>query len=843
MKLLTLDPVDVPEKYESTKVAGITISLYAPDVSIPNSDKTTSDGTASITDGKPGVVYGCNACYNTNTYAIPQHTVTIEFYYVTNISLPDNPKPGDSYSSTWKTETRTVTVPALPAYNPNTAPTITPSSSSLGNIYSAPSLSYTIKDVNNDNVVVTESLNGETKSTTVTGTASGAIVNSNISSWFTSLANGSYTITATATDTEGASSSTSVTFTKVDKPYKLPTVSPTSQDLGSSTSFISAGMWSIDTCDSKSVTYTEMLDNTTILQTRTISYYTNVDSAFTTGAWDKLTYGTHTITMTIHDNNKSYTTSGTKRFTKVNALPTITSDTATELGETHGDPSITYTVTDPDSAYDIHEYVDDVEVTVYPDNAKGSSLTKVAILGYDKLTFENHKFKVVVTDRVTNKTVSKIWTFTKGYNAPVISGSDGDYGTYSGIPDVAYTVYDPDNLSFSVMEYIDGTLTKTYAGLTTPHKASMTIDGWTMMTNGKHTLKIVATNSGNVSMTRNWTITKENKAPEISGNNLNLGNISNVLQYKYTVSDPEGDVFTVVEKIDGSIMRTRSDLTGVQELEADLSDIWSNLAYDKEHVLNIVATDAMSQTSTRTIAFTKVNVAPIAPSFVDLKTGMRRGNKENNFTFNVDVKPGIDYDGDTQYLSLEASTDSKFEENLVTFEPTTYQKKAPDADIWEECGSVSDADVRAGYIYRIPVSGLTENTDWYIRIISTDKNGSGASTKSSPIMISVGDILEIETYPKDCLNNRPIYALVEMNGTIDSQATVTMYICNNAYDATPVWEDCSEAYANSEAYTFKNSQKTAATWAIAVRVKVAANDATGPIAISNLCIAAKRQIS
>ena len=60
------------------------------------------------------------------------------------------------------------TVAEYKTFDINTAPTITPSSSSLGNIYSTPSLSYTVKDSDNDSVTVTESLNGLTKSTTVT---------------------------------------------------------------------------------------------------------------------------------------------------------------------------------------------------------------------------------------------------------------------------------------------------------------------------------------------------------------------------------------------------------------------------------------------------------------------------------------------------------------------------------------------------------------------------------------------------------------------------------------------------------------------------------------------------
>lgn len=99
----------------------------------------------NITGDYSGVEYYWGRAYNTTRMEIPEHKVTIDWKVIYGGDGSDA-IPGGQHSGS-----QTITVPALPAYNPNTAPTITPSSSSLGNIYSVPSLSYTIKDVNNDN--------------------------------------------------------------------------------------------------------------------------------------------------------------------------------------------------------------------------------------------------------------------------------------------------------------------------------------------------------------------------------------------------------------------------------------------------------------------------------------------------------------------------------------------------------------------------------------------------------------------------------------------------------------------------------------------------------------------
>ena len=737
----------------------------------------------------------------------------------------------------------------------NSAPTITPSKTDLREISAWPGLTYTVKDVNNDLVTFTEKCGSKSHTIPISATAAGVNQSSYVNNYFNELSYGSHTITATVIDGNKASNSCTVSFTKVLPPNSAPTVSPSSKAHGSSNTYKTLDGWTVNDAEGGVITYTEVLNDTTTLQSGTVTLSAGgsqvIASMFDQNRWNTCSFGAHTVKFTATD-SRGASVIGTQTFTKTNYLPEITAITPESLGTVHTDPKIQYRVTDKDSAYTITEYIDNNATgTTYPNISPNTTTTKTAVLNYSNLTFDTHKFKVVVQDLTTNLTVEKTWTFTRGYNAPIISGNDGAYGTYSGAPTITYEVYDPDNLRYSIIEYIDGNIFYSKDGCTGTYKGSMNLASpWPSLSNGNHTIKIVATNTGNISATRTWTVVKDNKAPTISGNNVNLGNINSVLTYDYTVFDPEGDAFTVTEKVDGTILKTYTNCTGNKSFTLDLNTLttsnkrrWDELSYNAVHTVDIVASDNQGQSATRTISFTKVNMPPTAPEFVTLTTGMRRGNRENNFTFDVEIKPNVDPDGDTQYLSVEAATNFSFTENVRVFEPTSYHKKAPDGSTWIECVSASNTDVVAGYIYKIPVSGLTENTEWYLRLVTTDKTGSGEVVKSTPIQISIGDTLEIETYPKDCLNNRPLYIRVEMNANIDPLADITVYTCNNAYDTSPTWEDCTAEYKNSTAYTYKNSTKTAATWAIAVRVKVVANNATGPIGISNLCISAKRQIT
>ena len=93
---------------------------------------------------------------------------------------------------------------------------------------------------------------------------------------------------------------------------------------------------------------------------------------------------------------------------------------------------------------------------------------------------------------------------------PVISGTDGALGSFStAAPSYEYTVTDADGHQVDVVEMLDGVTLRSYT-VTLDHTNTLTIgsEAWLKVVNGSHTLKIVATDAKDASVTRTLTFTK-----------------------------------------------------------------------------------------------------------------------------------------------------------------------------------------------------------------------------------------------------------------------------------------------------------------------------------------------
>ncbi|MED1667023.1 hypothetical protein [Brevibacillus laterosporus] len=94
-----------------------------------------------------------------------------------------------------------------------------------------------------------------------------------------------------------------------------------------------------------------------------------------------------------------------------------------------------------------------------------------------------------------------------------------------------------------------------------------------------------------------------NRPPVISGQNVDLGVLSSIPSKNYTVTEPEGDTFTITEKINGKVIRT---FTGTDKMENTVTiplDMWIRLSLTEVHTLSIEATDSKGMKSTRTFTF------------------------------------------------------------------------------------------------------------------------------------------------------------------------------------------------------------------------------------------------
>jgi len=100
--------------------------------------------------------------------------------------------------------------------------------------------------------------------------------------------------------------------------------------------------------------------------------------------------------------------------------------------------------------------------------------------------------------------------------APVISGSDGDLGSYTAAPPAFdYTVTDADGHQVTVVEKLDGTKIKEYTvTLGEANSFAISAETWQKILNGSHTITITATDAKNVSAVRAMTFTNAVNAVE-----------------------------------------------------------------------------------------------------------------------------------------------------------------------------------------------------------------------------------------------------------------------------------------------------------------------------------------
>lgn len=312
-----------------------------------------------------------------------------------------------------------------------------------------------------------------------------------------------------------------------------------------------------------------------------------------------------------------------------------------------------------------------------------------------------------------------------------------------------------------------------------------------------------------------------NAAPLISGTDTNLGNYAAALRKNYTVTDAENDTVTIVEKLDGTTIRTLSNQVSGTSLTLDLASEWSNLSL-ASHTLIIEATDSKGAVSIRTWTFTKTNSSPGNPVI----------NKPLNFmrvpqNFDVIFITALDAEGDIQNLQVQIADDADFNQNAETI-TSGLQKYNDDMQQWGDVENASNDD--NGKTFKIPVSVSDLNVDKYIRVGSIDADGSDTVSWSEPIKIHIGNVLDFQTLPSE-VDFMPMSINVIDKKNIDTDATIKVFACNNALDAEPTWEEITTKYTNKQPYNFTNKTKAGDKWAISIKYHVEANDAVGEIRI------------
>lgn len=119
-----------------------------------------------------------------------------------------------------------------------------------------------------------------------------------------------------------------------------------------------------------------------------------------------------------------------------------------------------------------------------------------------------------------------------------------------------------------------------------------------------------------------------------------------------------------------------------------------------------------------------------------------------------------------------------------------------------------------------------------VTITANDGNG-GVTTANYPITRTTPAIdLVLKTpFETDVAARR---LLLRLEGNIPTDAIVSIQVCNNAFDASPTWENATNLVLSGFPHPFTNKTKTATKWGVSFKVRVERGSSVLPIYIDGL---------
>ena len=380
---------------------------------------------------------------------------------------------------------------------------------------------------------------------------------------------------------------------------------------------------------------------------------------------------------------------------------------------------------------------------------------------------------------------------------PLISDSDRNLGDKNQDFTIEYTVNDSDSGDvLTATESIDGRTTKSFAP-TRNFKNTITVNVRELSL-GPHTVKVIVTDGQGGTATRTWTFTRVNSAPTISGSDTNLGDKNVGFTYNYTVDDADGDEVTVVEKLNDEVLRTVNNAPKGEQLSVSItSEKLYALGLNTVNNLVISASDGQGGTTYRRLTFKRTNSAP-AISGQDEDLGQQTGSFAEKYTV-------TDVEGDnvvvTEYID---------DKQIRSYQATLSQEETIEL-------SRENWLVLANGDHQLRVEAVDGNFATSVRVWNFSKKET---------------IIAFQFAQPEETDARATKILITPTWHIEG-SVAKVEACNNAFDASPAWEDITAQVAINRVYNFLNQSKTAEKWGVNVRFTIEKNEGyEGEVSIS-----------
>lgn len=199
---------------------------------------------------------------------------------------------------------------------------------------------------------------------------------------------------------------------------------------------------------------------------------------------------------------------------------------------------------------------------------------------------------------------------------------------------------------------------------------------------------------------------------------------------------------------------------------------------------------------------------------------------------------GTDKEDDGQHFVVQISKNHDFTGEVLTHRSDEKRAgwKVNGYDIPE--GGVKNDQSGQPVSYTLQEQ-IDKNTKYYWRMAAIDASTKAIGKYGDVRYIRAGNKLAYDTlvHPIDTgavAANRVLVALdYALASDGSNPAAIKVWICNNANDVKPTWEDMTTDFINMDYHTFTNKEKTAETWAVALKVEITANDTMGEIFVAS----------